>query len=472
MDLSYIKQQFVLEDDDVYKNISARKLYDTDSWAHTASSIDYYSSKRTPIKRYRLKARTKAWQCMTKQDILIDFAEPKPGSYMWRVISLDSSGKMKFNISDPDEEFELASENDRKEICKMKKYSTSDNRTTDDFYEAFLWSIFFVLYLDDCSLQYICSKEAREWLDSVIGIDPDFKEMSIRDALQQRARDELISWLSTIDDKTPEARFDKRISSLKEFCFADFTKRISHNRFVAQNLAIDYNDKPLLDKAFDVYLSCKTSDFPNNDTEVYWTKAKDWECRATCRRFNVLHDGKVQIILADVSKYGFVKKFEDAGFHVYTADELQGAAEDLIKKDQEEMQEITERILKKQTEEKKKRDDYKGKWLLVKWSGNWADEIDVTSQCVMKESEWTSMKKDFNKFGDNELSIYIGTNENIDTTGREYIDACSIIEIPDASTREFLIEHVSAPNCHWSPTYVWNRLLEDVGEIDDEDYED
>ena len=82
------------------------------------------------------------------------------------------------------------------------------------------------------------------------------------------------------------------------------------------------------------------------------------------------------------------------------------------------------------------------------------------------------MEKDFNKFGDNELSIYIGTNENIDTTGREYIDACSIIEIPDASTREFLIEHVSAPNCHWSPAYVWNRLLEDVGEIGDEDYED
>ena len=111
---------------------------------------------------------------------------------------------------------------------------------------------------------------------------------------------------------------------------------------------------------------------------------------------------------------------------------------------------------RKAEEAKKKtiRDAYKGKWWLVKWSGNWADEIDLTAASVMKDSELKKFRKDMRSAGD--FTVSIGTNQELETSGEDYLAGCEFIEIKDKSVREFLLEHCDGTD-NWAPCRVWEN---------------
>lgn len=150
--------------------------------------------------------------------------------------------------------------------------------------------------------------------------------------------------------------------------------------------------------------------------------------------------------------YGkLVERLADEGMHPIPEADLKAAEDVLLAK---RCAANAKAAAKKAAKEKTSRDAYKGKWWLVKWSGNWADEIDLRSSSVMKDSELKRFKKDMKAAGD--LTVNVGTNQSIETTGAEYLGGCEFVEIKDASTREFLLEHCDRSD-DWSPSSVWEN---------------
>ena len=59
--------------------------------------------------------------------------------------------------------------------------------------------------------------------------------------------------------------------------------------------------------------------------------------------------------------------------------------------------------------------------VLVKWSDNWADEMDLEGFAVMESQEWKDIKKKFEKH-DHGFDISVGTNEDIDySDGKDFL---------------------------------------------------
>jgi hypothetical protein len=65
----------------------------------------------------------------------------------------------------------------------------------------------------------------------------------------------------------------------------------------------------------------------------------------------------------------------------------------------------------------------KHEYVIVFFEDNWADEMDINGFCVMSKKEYDKMIDEINGINfENELEVYIGTNESI-----EYTDAQSVL---------------------------------------------
>jgi len=61
------------------------------------------------------------------------------------------------------------------------------------------------------------------------------------------------------------------------------------------------------------------------------------------------------------------------------------------------------------------------KKVLVKWSDNWADEMDVEGFVILEKEEWESTKKRILSIKE-EFTMYIGTNEEIEyANGKDFL---------------------------------------------------
>jgi hypothetical protein len=70
--------------------------------------------------------------------------------------------------------------------------------------------------------------------------------------------------------------------------------------------------------------------------------------------------------------------------------------------------------------------------VLLKWSSNWADEMDVEGFDIMKKTEWEEFKKKVRKMKN--FCVYIGTNEEIDYANGE--DLLAEIKVKKISPEE------------------------------------
>lgn len=72
--------------------------------------------------------------------------------------------------------------------------------------------------------------------------------------------------------------------------------------------------------------------------------------------------------------------------------------------------------------------------VLVKWSSNWADEMDIQGFSIMKKQEWEHYKKEVIKLKN--FCIYVGTNEEIDyRSGEDLLEEITIKKISPEEER-------------------------------------
>lgn len=240
--------------------------------------------------------------------------------------------------------------------------------------------------------------------------------------------------------------------------------RFAFLRFAEDNIVgwydLSFKDR---DKALEVYRDCLYGDFPNNNEYTHDGREKDLDSfmeanrgYATARRMYWNNkENKYKVILADVSKYPYVKKFEDAGFRIFCASGIEAKAQ--IRTEQEHK--YQEEIRNRDAYDKSGWEEYRNvkKWVFVTWSGNWADEIDLSSSCLMPQKEFKKFQKDLKSAGD--IIVDVGTNEEIETTGEEYLEGCTSVEVKDKKIVEFLLENLPT-NETWNPLDVWNDIKE------------
>lgn len=64
--------------------------------------------------------------------------------------------------------------------------------------------------------------------------------------------------------------------------------------------------------------------------------------------------------------------------------------------------------------------------VLVKWDGNWADEMDLSSFCVFDGPSWNAYRKELEDH-DMEMELYIGTNEELSfDNGKDLLSEMSV----------------------------------------------
>ena len=72
--------------------------------------------------------------------------------------------------------------------------------------------------------------------------------------------------------------------------------------------------------------------------------------------------------------------------------------------------------------------------VLVKWSSNWADEMDIEGFSIMKSEEWESYKKKVRLLKN--FCVYIGTNEEIDyASGEDLLEEIVVRNITPAEEK-------------------------------------
>lgn len=122
--------------------------------------------------------------------------------------------------------------------------------------------------------------------------------------------------------------------------------------------------------------------------------------------------------------------------------------------------------------------------LLIKTQNNWADEIDTEGFAIFtKEAYFSHLKQAEDAFaGDQEITIYVGTNEDIQFP--DYKDYVAQIEVQEVNFTEVLIlckafgikvnsDHTKPFSHYGLMTLVSSQELEDyIAENDDEEYEE
>lgn len=106
----------------------------------------------------------------------------------------------------------------------------------------------------------------------------------------------------------------------------------------------------------------------------------------------------------------------------------------------------------------------KGQKVLVTFSDNWADEMDIEGSKIMLESKWEEYKKAL-KERKGRISVGFGTNEDNDyTNGAKLLRAFSAKKITPTEEKvlkKFLGDSWGNCNAFWA--------LEDLEDYDDED---
>jgi hypothetical protein len=111
--------------------------------------------------------------------------------------------------------------------------------------------------------------------------------------------------------------------------------------------------------------------------------------------------------------------------------------------------------------------------VLVKWSGNWADEMNVEGFVIMEDSEWKEYQETAKKVN-SPFSISVGTNEDIEypngTALLENIKAKKLTTDEAKTIIKFFGEYGGQDYFR----YCLDDALEDEYEVEDEEsyYED
>ncbi len=81
---------------------------------------------------------------------------------------------------------------------------------------------------------------------------------------------------------------------------------------------------------------------------------------------------------------------------------------------------------------------------LIKYSGNWADEIDVSGYKLMTEDQWNEYLQDFKqKFEeDGEYNFCIGTNEDVEYSSFKGFEAAFKVKDIDDQEAKVLKKHL------------------------------
>lgn len=127
-------------------------------------------------------------------------------------------------------------------------------------------------------------------------------------------------------------------------------------------------------------------------------------------------------------------------------------ADNAVKEEEEKKQKQKQKAARNHIKKLKKAK--KDAIYLVKWSGNWADEIDFNGYSIMYSQERIEFEEFFG--GDNEdedLHICFGTNEDLDCTRGEYLSECEFIEITEAEQKT--LEKCICLDEGWAPSTVF-----------------
>lgn len=74
----------------------------------------------------------------------------------------------------------------------------------------------------------------------------------------------------------------------------------------------------------------------------------------------------------------------------------------------------------------------KENYVLVKWSDNWADEMDLDGFCIYTESAWKDFRTKLSAYKD-EFSICVGTNEDIDySNGKDLLKKMNVHKLSES----------------------------------------
>lgn len=109
--------------------------------------------------------------------------------------------------------------------------------------------------------------------------------------------------------------------------------------------------------------------------------------------------------------------------------------------------------------------------VLLKWSSNWADEMDVEGFDIMKKSEWDEFKKKVKKMKN--FCVYIGTNEEIDyVTGEDLLSEIKAKKITPEEER-IIKKFIGSTFGFTSFLYVIeghnDELIDELNDLDDEE---
>lgn len=104
----------------------------------------------------------------------------------------------------------------------------------------------------------------------------------------------------------------------------------------------------------------------------------------------------------------------------------------------------------------------KDSWLLVKYSDNWADEMDVEGCRVYRKSEWDifckAAKMEFKENGS--YVYYVGTNEDIEY--RSYEDFMSQFEVKSITKDQLdVIEKLGLDCMGFFPESIGESFIEE-----------
>ncbi len=103
--------------------------------------------------------------------------------------------------------------------------------------------------------------------------------------------------------------------------------------------------------------------------------------------------------------------------------------------------------------------------VLVKWSSNWADEMDIEGFRIMKQEEWEAYKKEVRK--KKYFCIYVGTNEDIEYSSGE--DLLAEIKVKKITPEEERIIRKFIGSTFGNTNFLFAKENEEDAEEDSEE---
>lgn len=107
--------------------------------------------------------------------------------------------------------------------------------------------------------------------------------------------------------------------------------------------------------------------------------------------------------------------------------------------------------------------------VLLKWSSNWADEMDIEGISIMKSDEWKAYKKKLEL--KKSFSLYVGTNEEIEYESGEDLIAEIKVKKITPEEEKVIKKFIGSEFGHQDFIYVFDDTDDDESDDEDEDDE-